>query len=115
MRLGGSSVNHLAILAYVHGLAGRTDEARRLLAEIRERAARGHASPIWVALAHIGLGENDLAFEWLDRAFEERDGSLILVAASPEFDPLRQDPRFRALLERMGLGHRTVKTMGTHD
>jgi serine/threonine-protein kinase len=108
IRLGGSSVNHLAILAYVHGLSGRAEEARRLLADIRERVAREHASPIWVALAQIGLGEDDSAFEWLDRAFEERDGSLILVAASPEFDPLRKDPRFRSLLERMGLGHRAV-------
>ena len=106
VRLGGTSVNHLAILSYVNGLAGRTDEARRLLLEIETRAARGYASPIWSALAHLGLHEVDAAFEWLDRAFEERDGSLILVTASPEFDPLRSDSRFRALLERMGLGER---------
>ncbi len=104
VRLGGTSVNHLAILSYVNGLAGRTDEARRLLAEIRARAARGYASPIWSALAHLGLQEIDAAFEWLDRAFQERDGSLLLVAASPEFDPLRSDPRFGMLLDRMGLG-----------
>ncbi len=103
VRLGGTSVNHLAILSYVNALAGRTDEARRLLADIRARAARGYASPIWSALAHLGLGEIDTAFAWLDRALEERDGSLILVAASPEFDPLRSDPRFGELLERMGL------------
>jgi serine/threonine-protein kinase len=106
IRLGGTSVNHLAILAHVHGLAGRTDEARSLLLEIQARAAAGQASPIWVALAHLGLGEHDAALEWLERAYGERDGSLILVAASPEFDPLRKDPRFRSLLERMGLGHR---------
>jgi tetratricopeptide (TPR) repeat protein len=108
VRLGGTSVNHLAILSYVNGLAGRTEQARRLLLEIRSRAARGYASPIWSALAHLGLGEVDLAFEWLDRAFEERDGSLILVTASPEFDPLRSDSRFRALLKRMGLEHRAL-------
>jgi serine/threonine-protein kinase len=101
-------VNHVAILAYVNGLAGRQEEARRLLEEIRSRAARGYASPIWSALAHIGLGEIDAAFEWLDRAHAERDGSLILVTASPEFDPLRKDARFRALLARMGLAHRAV-------
>jgi tetratricopeptide (TPR) repeat protein len=106
MRLGGSTVNHLAIVAHVHALSGRTPDAHALLAEIREKAIQGQASPIWVALVHIGLGEHDLAFEWLDRAFEEKDGSLILVAASPEFDPLRPDARFRALLDRMGLGHR---------
>jgi serine/threonine-protein kinase len=103
VRLGGSSVNHLAILSYVNGLAGRTGEARRLLGEIRARASRGYASPIWSALAHLGLHEIDAAFEWLDRAYEERDGSLILVTASPEFDPLRSDPRIGALLKRMGL------------
>jgi tetratricopeptide (TPR) repeat protein len=103
VHLGGTSANHLAILSYVNGLAGRTAEARRLLEELRARAARGYASPIWSALAHLGLGEIDTAFEWLERAFTERDGSLILVAASPEFDPLRSDPRFGKLLERMGL------------
>jgi serine/threonine-protein kinase len=103
VRVGGSSVNHLGILSYVNGLAGRTAEARRLLEEIRARAARGYASPIWSALAHLGLREIDTAFEWLERAFAERDGSLVLVAASPEFDPLRRDPRFGNLLERMGI------------
>jgi serine/threonine-protein kinase len=108
IRLGGRSPNHLAILAYVHGLAGRTDEARKLLAHIRDRAADGQASPIWAALAHLGLGEHDDAFVWLERAFDERDGSLILVSASPEFDPLRGDPRFQSLLTRMGLGDRAA-------
>ncbi len=107
VRLGGSSANHLAILAHVHGLAGQLEEARKLLGELQQRAAAGHASPIWVALAHIGLRETDAALEWLEQAFLERDGSLILVAASPEFDPLRGDPRFRALLARMGLAERS--------
>ncbi|MGH9335491.1 MAG: tetratricopeptide repeat protein, partial [Vicinamibacteria bacterium] len=104
IRLGGRSVNHVAILAYLHAREGRVDEARTLLAEIQGRARGGHASPIWFALAHIGFGEIDSAFEWLDRAFEERDGSLLLITASPEFDPLRKDPRFGSLLERMSLG-----------
>jgi serine/threonine-protein kinase len=108
VRLGGTSVNHLAILSYVNGLAGRTAEAKKLLAAIRARDSQAYASPIWSALAHLGLGEIDRAFEWLDRALQERDGSLILVTASPEFDPLRGDPRFPALLDRMGLGHRAV-------
>jgi serine/threonine-protein kinase len=106
IRLGGSSVNHLAILSYVNGLAGREDAARRLLEEVSAWAARAYASPIWSAVAHLGLGELDAAMEWLERAFEQRDGSLILAAASPEFDPLRGDPRFRALVERMVLGGR---------
>jgi tetratricopeptide (TPR) repeat protein len=97
IRLGGTSANHVAILSYVNGLAGRTEAARRYLAEVPE------GSPMWRAVAHLGLREMDAAFEWLDRARQERDGSLILVAASPEFDPLREDARFRQLLKRMGL------------
>jgi tetratricopeptide (TPR) repeat protein len=109
VRLGGSSANHMAILAHVHGRAGREEQARALLAQLRERAAAGQASPIWLALAQVGLGEIDSAFASLERAFQERDGSLVLVAASPEFDPLRRDPRFRSLLERMGLGPRPTR------
>jgi eukaryotic-like serine/threonine-protein kinase len=108
IRLGGSSPNHLAILAHVQGLAGHIDEARKRLVEIRDLAEEGHASPIWVALACLGVADIDAAFDWLERAFRERDGSLVLVAASPEFDPVRTDPRFHTLLERMGLGDRAA-------
>ena len=60
---------------------------------------------MWIALIHLGLSDLDSLFEWLDRAFEERDGSLILITAAVEFDPVREDPRFKSLLGRMGLGH----------
>jgi serine/threonine-protein kinase len=102
-RLGGRSVNHVAVLGYAHGLAGDADAARAALAELAERGAHGHVSPMWRALVHLGLGERDDVFRWLDRAFEERDGSLVLVTSAIEFDPVRQDPRFEALLRRMGL------------
>jgi serine/threonine-protein kinase len=101
-RLGGITQNHRGVLAWVHGLAGNVEKARELRAEL----VNGGAPPLWMAIAQLGLGDVDGAFEHLDRAFEERDGSLILVTASPEFDDLRPDPRFRALLDRMGLGHR---------
>ena len=59
---------------------------------------------MWIALIHLGLGDLDSVFHCLDRAFEERDGSLILITAAVEFDPVRNDPRFKSLLGRMGLG-----------
>ena len=101
--LGGRTANHLAVIGYAHGRAGHAAEARALLAELTALAAAAHVSPMWMALVHVGLGESDPAFTWLDRACAERDGSLVLITSAIEFDPLRADPRFAALLEKMGL------------
>ena len=60
---------------------------------------------MWIALVHLGLWDLVGLFHWLDRAFDERDGSLILITAAVEFDAVREDPRFTSLLGRMGLGH----------
>ena len=75
-----------------------------LLQELTARAAQGYVSAMWIALVHLGLSDLESLFHWLDRAFEERDGSLILITAAVEFDPVRDDPRFKSLLGRMGLG-----------
>jgi serine/threonine-protein kinase len=101
--LGGRSVNHVGVLGYAHGRAGDTAAARALLAELEERSAAGHVSSMWTALVQLGLGDHDGVFRALERAFEERDGSLVLVTSAIEFDPVRSDPRFQALLAKMGL------------
>ncbi len=54
-------------------------------------------------MVHLGLDDEDRAIEWLETAYEERDGRLLLISASRMWDSLRQDPRFTSLLERMGL------------
>ena len=58
---------------------------------------------IRVAMVHIGLGETDRSFEWLQKAFEARDWQMALLKVEPAFDGLRSDPRFAALVERVGL------------
>ena len=105
IELGGRSVNHVGVLGYTYGRSGNRDRANQHLQELSARAADGYVSPIWFALVHLGLSELDSVFYWLNRGFEERDGSLILITASVEFDPVREDPRFKALLDRMGLAH----------
>ncbi len=50
---------------------------------------------------YIGLGENDLALEWLEKAYEERDVALIFLKVDPAYDSLRSDPRFQDLMRRM--------------
>jgi serine/threonine-protein kinase len=56
-----------------------------------------------VAVVHVGLGHPDSAFAWLDRAVEERTHWLVWLNRDPRWQPLRNDPRFAALVHRVGL------------
>jgi tetratricopeptide (TPR) repeat protein len=105
IELGGRSANHVAVLGYAHGRAGNPERAKEHLRELTSRGEHGSVPAMWIALVHLGLGDLDGLFRWLDRAFDERDGSLVLITAAVEFDPVRADRRFKALLDRMGLGH----------
>jgi eukaryotic-like serine/threonine-protein kinase len=114
--LGGRSVNLIGVLGYAHGRSGNRDRAMDHLRELTARAAHAYVPAMWIALVHLGLGDFDSLFAVLDRAFEERDGSLILVTGAVEFDPVREDPRFKSLLESMGLGHLASYTpLRTHE
>ncbi len=105
IELGGRTVNHIGVLGYAYGRSGNRDRAEALLQELTARASQGYVSAIWIAMIHLGLSDLESLFHWLDRAFAERDGSLVLITAALEFDPVREDPRFKSLLGRMGLGH----------
>jgi serine/threonine-protein kinase len=107
IELAGRSVNHVGVLGYAYGRSGHRERAYEHLNELTARAADGYVSPMWFALIHLGLSDLEGLFAWLNRAFQERDGSLILITAAVEFDPVREDPRFKALLDRMGVHHRT--------
>ncbi|HKQ56769.1 MAG TPA: protein kinase [Candidatus Eisenbacteria bacterium] len=89
-----------------HGLAfvGRTDEARAALAALLELSSTRYVSPLYVALVHIALGEHDQAFAWLDRAVADRSHWLVHLDVDPRFDPIRDDPRFAAVRQKVGLG-----------
>ena len=93
----------LSYLRHVYGRLGRTDEARRLLGELEELRARGQCPPTSMAFAHAGLGEIDVAFDWLETAYRLRDGSLFWLPGAPGLDPLRSDARFADLVRRLGV------------
>ncbi|MFZ0064237.1 MAG: protein kinase, partial [Pyrinomonadaceae bacterium] len=71
--------------------------------ELLEYSKREYISPYSLAMLYARLGENDKAFEWLEKAVEGRSANLTYLIADPRFDQLRRDPRFTALLRRMGL------------
>jgi TolB-like protein/Tfp pilus assembly protein PilF len=85
------------------GLSGQEARAREVLETVLQERPPDSVDPVDVAMAFAGLGETDAAFQWLDRGFEVRSVDLIQVVANPMWDPLRTDPRHRALLERMGI------------
>jgi len=74
------------------------------LAYLRERAKRGEkVTPTQMAKTHGYLGEKNQAFQWLEQAYDTREGNIWQLKVAPQFDPLRDDPRFNDLLLRMNL------------
>ena len=93
----------LSTLAYAYGVLGQKEEALKILQDVTEEAKRQYVSPYNFALIHIGLGDKDQAFEYLEKAFERREDALVSLKVNPRFDSLRSDPRYDALLKRIGL------------
>ena len=92
-----------ALLGNAYGRAGQRREALLMLDELRASSRSGYAPSFHIALVYLGLGENDQALAWLDRAYEERSDTLVVLKVDPMFDPLRSDPRFADLMRRVGL------------
>jgi adenylate cyclase len=92
-----------ALLAYTHAAAGDRAEAQRLLEGLLSEAQHGRPPAAAIALIYGQLGDRDNAFRWLERAVEERSSFLLFIKVSPRVDPLRSDPRFRELLQRIGV------------
>ena len=92
-----------ADLGAVAALKGRTAEARAVLDGLRLEAGERYVSPVAFVMLHAALGQTDEAFEWLDRAYDDRRGWLAYLKVEPMLDGLRADPRFARLLERMRL------------
>jgi serine/threonine-protein kinase len=82
---------------------GRLTEARGILEGLYAESRDHYVSPVAFAMMHAGLGEADRAFEWLERALEDRRGWLAYLRVEPLLDPLRGDARFGRLLEKMRL------------
>jgi tetratricopeptide (TPR) repeat protein len=92
-----------AMLGHVYGRAGRRADAERIVSSLVDQYRRGRGQAYAVALVHAGLGDRDRAFDWLDKAFEDRSEYVITLQVDAMLDPLRSDPRFEGFLRRAGL------------
>jgi serine/threonine-protein kinase len=102
LALGGfHSIAHGALIC-AHAANGGRPVAERLHAELEARATREHVAPFAFALAHTGLGDHSAAFDWLEKGIAERDELLAENFFDPLFDPLREDARYAAVVQRLG-------------
>ena len=88
-------------LAYA--IAGRRAEATRMLRRLEAQRKRRNIPATYIGIVYAGLGNYDAAFQWLERAFEERADGLTLLNAEPLGERFRADPRFVSLVRRIGL------------
>jgi serine/threonine-protein kinase len=89
------------ILASLLARSGNRRQAVEILDELAALEQTTYIPPTDFAKIHVALGNNDQAFEWLERAIEVRDADLFMLKVWPEWDPLRDDPRFDDLLRRL--------------
>ena len=104
VQLSPDTVQWLAQLGQARAMTGDEAGARTILAQLEQRAAAGFVSPYHLAFIHTGLGEYDHAIHLLERAFDEGSGSVHGIGSSLLFAPLREHPRFQALVERIHPG-----------
>ncbi len=92
-----------AFLARSYAAAGQKDKATQILNELLGIAAKQYMPPAEIAATFTALGRNDEAFAWLDKAYDERAAALVYLKINRDYDPIRADPRFQNLLQRMHL------------
>ena len=93
----------LALLGYAHARLGNRNEALRRLEELKALAKLSFVPAFFFALVHAGLEDKDQAFGWLEKACQERFNRLAYLKVEALWDPLRSDPRFTELLQRVGI------------
>ncbi len=103
LNLIGGTPPFISFLGHAYARSGKQREARQMLTQLLRLSNKQYVSSYFLAIIHLGLGELDEAFAWLEQAFEERSGFLAFIGVEPMFDDLRGDARFADLLRRVGL------------
>ncbi len=101
IELSPGSTAFTANLAYAYAVSGRRDEAVKILNDLKNRSPQSFSNAPEIAMVYVGLNDKNQAMAWLEKAYAERFSPWILMR--PCFDPLRTDPRFHSLLQRVGL------------
>jgi predicted Zn-dependent protease len=97
--------NAALLMAYGHalGVSGDRQGAQNVLNELLSEAHTRYVPSVYIAALYTSLGDKEQAFQWLDRAYEEKSDRLVYLGVEPISDPLRNDPRFGKLMKKVGL------------
>jgi adenylate cyclase len=101
-RDGPDDVFVLGLLGYGYAVTGRRADALKVLQSLDEMEKRRYVSRAARVYVYAGLGDKDKAFEWLEKAYQERSDALAWFRKEPESQSLRTDPRFAALMRKIG-------------
>jgi TolB-like protein/Tfp pilus assembly protein PilF len=101
--LSQENIETKTTLAYAYFAAGKAEDAEKTLEEIAEIAKTRYVSPALFAEVYSVFGMLDEAFEWFDKALKSKSSTLLMNLREPQFDPVRSDPRYRRLIQRIGL------------
>ena len=97
----------LGHLGRAYGLSGAREEAARALGDLKTLGDRQYVPSSATALVHLGLGDKAQALDWLDRAYQEHDFSLVFLGVAPWFNGLRGEARLSRLTGQMQLPERS--------
>jgi tetratricopeptide (TPR) repeat protein len=92
----------LGVLGRAYGVSGNRKEAEKMLDQLKELSKQRYVAAYSFALVYLGLGDKNEALHWLEQSYQDRAGSDIgYIRVDPLLDPLRGDPRFEALAEKI--------------
>jgi TolB-like protein len=103
LALGGAVAVQKAMLSHVYAESGERAKACEILRELQELSKTSYVAPFDSVIVYDGLGERELAIECLQKAYENRDTLIIFMKVWPQFDRIREDPRFQEIERRIGL------------
>jgi len=103
LQLSDGDTNDLAALGLGLASSQQPAEARKILDQLKGRSQQTYVQPMWLAVIYIALGDKDQAFDWMQKAYEDRSAWLVYLKVDPLFDNVRQDARFTDLMRRVGL------------
>ncbi len=101
--VSGGSARAKAYLGHAYAMGGQIELAEKVHADLQKMAKTQYVSPLFLAVVCAGLNHKEEAFEWLERAYQERTAALVKLKVDPIYDNLRSDPRFGLMLRKIGL------------